>query len=273
MRRLIVVASVVTAGLASSAQAQTPAPAPYPTQATQEASTHPYDLAPKSTDAERIEFWNSPEMREARDYVINFSRRSKRTSPSQGQRYLEQVSRLSVPAMKQWLEQLQAVRKAREGHQQLSEAARQIRVDRVLQRIDATQQAPFNAQQSKMMIAEYAQQLAAAKQLAEGEVAPRDRQAEIAAALEAQRLKFDPFAPATDPASPDAYTRYAAAAALPGDLPRGDPANSGTGEGAGGAAGVDAAAGSGAAGSGAASGSGVAGGSGAAAPAAGGGGE
>ena len=48
---------------------------------------------------------------------------------------------------------------------------------------------------------------------------------ERAAALEAQRLVFDPFAPTLDPASPGAYERYAAAASLPGDLPRGDPAN------------------------------------------------
>ena len=44
---------------------------------------------------------------------------------------------------------------------------------------------------------------------------------ERAAALEAQRLVFDPFAPTLDPASPGAYERYAAAASLPGDLPRG----------------------------------------------------
>jgi hypothetical protein len=116
-----------------------------------------------------------------------------------------------------------------------------------MQRIGESQQAPFNAQQSKLMIADYWQQLTEAQQLEAGEEVPPDRKAQIAAALEAQRLQFNPFAPATDPVSPNAYTRFAAAAALPGDLPRGDPANFSTGEAAGAATGVEAAGGSAAA--------------------------
>ena len=145
--------------------------------------------------------------------------------------------------MKQWLQQLQTVRKSREGHQQLSDAARQIRVEQAMQTISESQQAPFNAQQSKMTVADYWQQMMEAKQLADEEQQdlPLDRKGQIAAALEAQRLKFDPFAPAPDPVSPEACTRYAAAAALPGDLPRGDPANFSTGEAAGSATGVEAA--------------------------------
>ena len=88
--------------------------------------------------------------------------------------------------MKQWLQQLQTVRKSREGHQQLSDAARQIRVEQAMETISESQQAPFNAQQSKMTIADYWQQMMEAKQLADEEQQdlPLDRMAQIAAALE-----------------------------------------------------------------------------------------
>lgn len=198
-------------------------------------ASHPdrYSEQATSEEASRAAVWNSPEMQEARQYVLDYSERSARSSRTQGERYLREVSKLSAASMRQWLVQLQQRRGAMQGQQQLAEAARQATVEQALQKNHESRQAASHAQQAKAWMADYWQYLIDTEE-ANLEEAPLDRKAKLAAALESQRLQFDPFAPATDPVSPDALTRYAAAAALPGDLPRGDPANFSRGEGAGG---------------------------------------
>jgi hypothetical protein len=206
-----------------------------PKQAEPATAKDPYGDQPTSDAADRAALWNSPEMREAREYVAEYSRRSARTSPQQVERYLQQVSQLPSPQMQQWLRELQAKRIANERQQAVAESARQLGLDHAMQRIGQSQQAGFNAQQMKTAMAEYAQMQSDLQQAA-AEEPPVDRKAELAAAIAAQRLVFDPFAPTLDPASPPARTRYAAAAVLPGDLPRGDPANFSRGDDRGGAA-------------------------------------
>ena len=236
--------------LAGQATAQTPTEAtpssPYPAaekpaeenseQTTPQTATDPYEDRLTTEAAKQAALWNSPEMLEAREYVVEYSRRSARTSTQQVERYLHQVSQLPSSAMQHWLQQLQARRAANEGQQKVAEAARQMSLEQARQRIEQSRQAGFNAQQMKMAMAEFFE-LQKVEQAA-ADAASIDRKAELAAAVAAQRLVFDPFAPTLDPASPDAYTRYAAAAALPGDLPRGDPANFSRGDDRGGGSGV-----------------------------------
>ena len=238
MNSLSITAAALALVLAGPVFAQSPTSEtptkPYPAEEGRESTAQqptqpatakdPYGEPPTSDAAGRAALWNSPEMREAREYVAEFSRRSVRTSPQQVDRYLKQVSQLSPSQMQQWLQELQAKRAANEGQQAAAEAARQLGLEHAMQRIGQSRQAGFNAQQMKAAMAEYAQLQSELEQAA-AEVLPVDRKAERAAAIAAQRLVFDPFAPAPDPVSPDARTRYAAAAALPGDLPRGDPAN------------------------------------------------
>lgn len=219
-----------------------PAIAPHETAPTETApisASHPdrYHEQATGEEASRAALWNSEEMQEARQYVLDYSERSARSSRTQGERYLSEVSKLSAASMRQWLVQLQQRRGAMQGQQQFAQAARQATVEQALQKNHESRQAAFNAQQAKAWMADYWQYLVEMEE-ANLEEAPLDRKARLAAALEAQRLQFDPFAPATDPVSPDALTRYAAAAALPGDLPRGDPANFSTGEGGGATGGV-----------------------------------
>jgi hypothetical protein len=188
--------------------------------------------------ASRIELWNSPEMLDARKYVLEYSERSAQSSRAKGELYLERVSRLSSTAMKQWLQKLQQSRGEMQRQHEIGEAERQLLVDQAVQKNSQSQQAGFNAQQAKQWIADYWELMVNSEQ--EELEAPLNIKAKYAAALEAQLMQFDPFAPATDPVSPDALTRYKAAAALPGDLPRGDPANFSTGEAAGGGTAVPA---------------------------------
>jgi hypothetical protein len=194
------------------------------------------DCYSSQTDTEqvsRIELWNSPEMLDARKYVLEYSERSAQSSRAKGELYLQGVSQLSSSAMKRWLQQLQERRGEMQRQQDIADAGRQLLVDQAVPKNTQSQQAGFNAQQAKQWIADYWELMVEADQ--EGvEEAPLNIKAKYAAAIESQQMQFDPFAPATDPVSPDALTRYKAAAALPGDLPRGDPANFSTGEAAGG---------------------------------------
>jgi hypothetical protein len=106
MRRLITFAIALATVLVCPVMAQPPSSLPYQTEGTAEFSPHPYGVTPQPDDAERLEFWNSPEMLDARDYVLDYSKRSARTSQAKGELYLKQVSQLAAPAMKQWLQQL-----------------------------------------------------------------------------------------------------------------------------------------------------------------------
>jgi hypothetical protein len=172
-------------------------------------------------EALRQAVWHSTEMLDARAYVLDYSQRLAGSSRSQGERYLQRVSELSSEEMTGWLRRLQELRAAQERQLQAEEEARQWSVERAVQRLQESQQAGFNAQRAKDWLAEYWHQRAAQQALSPDSRALRVE--ERAAALAGQQLAYDPFAPTLDPASPP--VRYAAAASLPGDLPRGDPAN------------------------------------------------
>jgi hypothetical protein len=172
--------------------------------------------------------------------------------------------------MTEWLQRLQAQRARLEGRRLAEKEARELSVGLAEERLRQSGQAGFNAQQAKAWLTD-TWRLQQAELAAPG----LSRLDKWAAALAGQRLAYDPLAPTLDPASPPRSVRAMAAASLPGDLPRGDPANFSRGDDRGGGSGISTGVGDGSAAA-----SGVVGGAasagdaaGAAAPAAGGGGE
>ncbi|MBA4107810.1 MAG: hypothetical protein C0485_18910 [Pirellula sp.] len=218
-------------------------------------------------EALRRAVWHSTEMLDARAYVLVYSERSAQSSRSQGEAYLRRVSQLSSDEMLEWLERLQQQRAGLEGRRLAEEEARELSAELAVERRRQAEQAGINAQLAKAWLTEtWWQRQAEVAETAESSTSTR--KAERAAAVAGQRLAYDPLAPTLDPASPPRWVRAMAAASLPGDLPRGDPANFSRGDDRGGGGGIPT--GGDAAASGAASGGDAAG---AAAPAAGGGGE
>jgi hypothetical protein len=174
-------------------------------------------------EALRRAVWHSTEMLAARAYVLAYCERSKRMSRTDGERYLRRVSQLSSEEMLEWLGRVQQQRAALERRRLAEEEARALSVGLAEERLRKMDEAGYNVGQTKAWMTETWRQQA--ELAAEPATSARLPISERAAALAAQRLVFDPFAPTLDPASPGAYERYAAAASLPGDLPRGDPAN------------------------------------------------
>lgn len=171
-------------------------------------------------EALRRAVWHSTEMLDARAYVLTYAERSARSSRAQGEQYLRRVSQLSSEQMTEWLQRLQRQRAELEGRRLAEEEARELSVRLAEERLRLAEQAGYNAQQAKAWLTETWRQQ-------QGELATPglSRLDKWAAALAGQRLAYDPMAPALDPASPPRTERAMAAASLPGDLPRGDPAN------------------------------------------------
>jgi hypothetical protein len=221
-------------------------------------------------EALRRAVWHSTEMLDARAYVLAYAERSAQSSRAQGELYLRRVSGLSSEQMTEWLKRLQAQRAGLEGRRLAEEEARELSVGLAEERLRLAEQAGFNAQQAKAWLTDTWRQEQA--ELAAPGLSRLDK---WAAALAGQRLAYDAMAPTLDPASPPRWIRAMAAASLPGDLPRGDPANFSRGDDRGGGSGISTGVGDGGAAAsvvvvGAASAGDAAG---AAAPAAGGGGE
>lgn len=264
MNRLLLMAVVMASACDAAAQSSG-APS-----IRSESSTSP--TSPEGTDqavaeeALRRAVWHSTEMLDARAYVLAYAERSAQSSRAQGEQYLRRVSELSSEQMTEWLQRLQAQRARLEGRRLAEEEARELSVGLAEERLRQSGQAGFNAQQAKAWLTD-TWRLQQAELAAPG----LSRLDKWAAALAGQRLAYDPLAPTLDPASPPRSVRAMAAASLPGDLPRGDPANFSRGDDRGGGGIPSGAGDGGAAANGAESGAASAGD--AAAAAAGGGGE
>jgi hypothetical protein len=172
----------------------------------------------------RMALWNSPEMVDARRYVLEYSQRSARSSLKEGEQFLARVSQLSPSEMKAWLERLQARRAAIARQQEVTSAARQFSLEQAAQRQEQSRQAHANINQWQSLSAIYLQDRLQTQQLATRQQQSL-REAGRTSAIASQRIWFDPFAPTLDPVSPSRRTRAFAAATLPGDLPRSDPRN------------------------------------------------
>jgi hypothetical protein len=163
-------------------------------------------------------------MNEARQWVMEYSKRSAQTSPREGQEFLTRLSQLSPAEMDNWLQRYQATRARLARQQGVEAAARQQMVEQAIGRLQSTWQAYANINLDKNLAAEAARGRLQAQQDVAG-LRSTMREASRNDALADQRVIFDPFAPTLDPASPNRRTRSIAAATLPGDLPRGDPRN------------------------------------------------
>jgi hypothetical protein len=223
--------------VAQTAPAQTTTPAngatttgpvipPAPATPTPNGAAARYDQEPAAAndyDA-RLALWNSPEMVDARRYVLEYSQRSARSSLKEGEQFLARVYQLSPTEMKAWLERLQTRRAAIARQQEVTAAARQFSLEQAAQRQMESRQARDNINQWQSLSAMYLQDRLQTQQLATRQQQSL-REAGRTSAIASQRIWFDPFAPTFDPASPPAATRYRASASLPGDLPRSDPRN------------------------------------------------
>jgi hypothetical protein len=184
-----------------------------------------YEKEPAANDYDaRLAIWNSPEMVDARRYVLEYSQRSARSSLKEGEQFLARVSQLSPSEMKAWLERLQARRAAIARQQEVTSAARQFSLDQAAQRQQQSRQAHANINQWQSLSAIYLQDRLQTQQLATRQQQSL-REAGRTSAIASQRIWFDPFGPTLDPVSPSRRTRAFAAATLPGDLPRSDPRN------------------------------------------------
>ena len=168
------------------------------------------------------ELWNSPPMREARDGVLDFSRRSAQTSPAEGEQFLSRLSQSSLEEMKSWLGRYQARQADLSFGRDVEKMARQLMLENAIDRQEARRRAYENVSRLRDQVAAEQEQYA----MEQAQVMEAAR-----ALLGRTRTRglgpiYNPLEPVLDPMSPQGYRRRVAAAmSLPGDLPRNDPRN------------------------------------------------
>jgi hypothetical protein len=109
-------------------------------------------------DKERAAIWDSAEMVAAREWLVDHMARSARITPSQSQRYMEELKRLSPEQMKLWLITFEEQQAERNRQNQTFESARQMSVDRAMQANQASQQAAENVTRTRNQAAQTAQE-------------------------------------------------------------------------------------------------------------------
>ena len=220
MKRLLLIVAVLASACDAAAQSSG-APSIRSESLTTSSPTSPEGIDEATAEeALRRAVWHSTEMLDARAYVLTYAERSSRSSRAQGEQYLRRVSQLSSEQMTEWLQRLQRQRAELEGRRLAEEDARELTLRLAEERSRLTAEAGFNVQQTKARLTDLWLQRQA--ELAAPLSSRRDQRAAAAAGL---RLAYDPMGPTLDPASPPRWVRAMAAASLPGDLPRGDPAN------------------------------------------------
>jgi hypothetical protein len=171
---------------------------------------------------EQLKIWNSPEMLEARNAVIEFCRRSARTSPAEGQQFLLRLSQLSPEEMRLWLGQFQTRRMNVLHGREVEGLARRLMAEHAISRHEAMRRAAVNiADLRSQTVARTREQYPTAQQLGAAHLSRHKGAVSIDITQ-----RFDPFEAVTDPSSPRGYARRVGAAmSLPGDLPQSDPRN------------------------------------------------
>jgi hypothetical protein len=171
---------------------------------------------PTTIEAERAAFWNSPEMTEARAWVLEYGRRSRQLGEAGALEYLGRVARLPLPAMRTWLGELNSRRTNLARRTEVTQTARQRMVEQTFERLQEVHDAQANAALNREQVGDallsqrqFAEELSAARQASR-----RDQLSQVYHGPGYSWLAF-----------PDWRTRAAAGASLPGDLPPGDPRN------------------------------------------------
>lgn len=159
-------------------------------------------------------------MLEARNAVMEFSRRSAQTSPAEGQQFLARLSQLPPAEMRDWLQRYQARQRNISRGQEVERMARQSKVERTIRQQEAIRDAAANVAELRSRAAE-----PTAAQL-QWFIPPKATGPQPYGGSFSLTRSYNPFEVVIDPMSPRGYRRRAAAAAsLPGDLPRSDPRN------------------------------------------------
>lgn len=116
------------------------------------------ETTPEAQELARQKLWESPEMIEAREWLLDHMARSAQISPSQSKRYMEELERLSAEQLKLWLmtfEEQQAERaRQREGF----ERGRQQAVENAMRQNEARQQSGQNINRTRDEAARMAQE-------------------------------------------------------------------------------------------------------------------
>jgi hypothetical protein len=202
-------------------------PAPYPAATPRSAPGAGNEQAPEiDYDAQRAEIWNSPEMREAQQWVMEYVRRSAQSSEREGGEFLRRLSQLSPSEMRNWLERYQQQRMRLEVERSSNDFARQLMVENAAGRQEAARQSFNNINQYQSAAAAWAQDRFATLNTASQHLRVQRSTQRDMTVLNDREQDFNPFWPVFDPASPQGRrARWAAAASLPGDLPPSDPRN------------------------------------------------
>lgn len=170
-------------------------------------------------DAERKRIWNSREMVAAREYIRQYSLRSRQFTPQQAEQYVAQLRQMSPESLTKWLEKFHVLQERRRQAEEVARTARQTAVEESLRRLQATHESYLAAGEGSNEAALNARnELARQQQFRESATAAR-RAGRNAFVSDALTNPYDWII------NPDWYTKWAASASLPGDLPRSDPRN------------------------------------------------
>ncbi len=141
----------------------------------------------EALEAERLAIWQSAEMVEAREWLVDHMARSARISPSQSKRYMDELERLNAQQLKLWLITFEEQQAERARQRQNFEAARQLSVDNAMRENQAAQQAAENINRTRNEAAKMAQESIANQQRATQERSRQlvnDRDAAASAAMQ-----------------------------------------------------------------------------------------
>jgi hypothetical protein len=170
------------------------------------------------------DLWNSQPMREAREGVLEFSRRSAQSTQAEGEQFLSRLSQSSLKEMKSWLDRYQARQQDLSFRREVGQLARKIMLEEAIDQQQATRRAYERV--SRIRDAAAAAQEQNAIEQAQATQFHRDRRREQQLRIIGLGPIYNPLEPVLDPMSPRGYRRRVAAAmSLPGDLPPGDPRN------------------------------------------------
>ena len=138
-------------------------------------------------EAQRQAIWDSKEMLEAREWLVDHMARSARITPSQSKRYMEELERLNAQQLKLWLITFEEQQAERARQSETFERARQQSVDNAMRENQATQQAAENINRTRSDAAKMAQESLNNQQRATEERSRQlvnDRDAAASAALQ-----------------------------------------------------------------------------------------
>lgn len=123
-------------------------------------------LSPEANEKERLKIWDSPEMVEAREWLLDHMARSARISPSQSQRYMDELERLNAQQLKLWLMTFEEQQAERARQSEGFERARQQSVQNAMRQNEARQRSGENINRTRDQAARTAQETLAAQQQA-----------------------------------------------------------------------------------------------------------